>query len=560
MVNYDGTVRNSTDCVLQFKYFGDNYEPMKLERINNYFITYDNKYLEETYKHDDITNRDYWSKFITNDALNELMDNKEYERILNEEYENIVNNRDLIREKYYKDIQFTTDAYLYIPVNLYRLIPIIVGKFNIHNNISDLSPIYIIEQVNQLLDDITKYSLVNHNNELILHKINYLSFLNSKKIICEYHLNKIAFDYMINKIKIKIYSSIINPGEMVGIVASQTLGEQSTQLVLNTFHLAGVGSAAKVVTASMPRLEEIMRMSNNMKSKAMDIYLKDEYYIDNYTIDKISNSFIFIRLKDIILYTEIIHDVNDTTEDLEEDEFIKIYNEFDKLFYLGDDDSCESKWILKIVFYKNNINHKNINLSTIQEIIQQKGNSNQIKCVFNDDNANNIILRISLNNVSDNVLDIIKRLEKDIGEMVIKGIEGIEDAYIGDDNHKVIYNLDGSSKSVKNNVIYTIGSNLQSVLENDFVDSTKTFTNNIIEIYETLGIEAARNSIIMELNALFQGKPNPKHVELMSDLMTYRGILMQIDRHGLNKKDDCGVISKTAFEEIMSVFVKGCFR
>ena len=556
MVNYDGTVRNSTDVILQFKYFGDNYEPMKLEKINNYFIGYDNKYLEKTYKHNDIDNRDYWSKYITDEALNELMDNKEYVSILNKEYENIINNRDLLRNKYYKHIQFTSDAYLYVPVNLYRLIPIIVGKFNINNNISDLSPLYVIEQVNQLLDDITKFALVKNNNELIVHKINYLSFLNSKKIICEYHLNKLAFDHLIEKIKMKIYSSLINPGEMVGVIASQTLGEQSTQLVLNTFHLAGVSSAAKVITAAMPRLNEIMRMSNNMKAKVMEIYLKEEYNTNKYTINKICNNFVHTQLKDIILYTEIIHDIETETDDKEENEFINIYNEFDKLFDLEDTDSCKSNWILNIVFDKYNINNNNINLATIQEIIRQKGNTNQIKCVFNDDNASKIILRVNLYNVNENALEIIQEIEEDIGEMVLKGINGIDNAYIGEQNHKVVYNLDGSCKSVKDNVIYTIGSNLQEILENDYVDTTKTFTNNIIEIYETLGIEAARNSIILELSLIFDNKPNPKHIELLSDLITYRGILMQIDRHGINRKDDCGVISKASFEEIMNMFVK----
>ena len=147
------------------------------------------------------------------------------------------------------------------------------------------------------MKDITKFTVDINNGTLEIHKAIYLSFLNSKKILCYYHLNKVAFDFLIENIKKKIYSSLINPGEMVGIITSQTLGEQSTQLTLNTFHLSGIGSAAKVITQGMPRLNEIMRLSGNIKNKAMDIYLKKEYIKD---IDNILSEFKFTQLKDII--------------------------------------------------------------------------------------------------------------------------------------------------------------------------------------------------------------------------------------------------------------------
>ena len=353
----------------------------------------------------------------------------------------------------------------------------------------------------------------------------------------------------------KIYSSFVNPGEMVGIVASHTLGEQSTQLVLNTFHLSGVGSAAKVVTAALPRLAEIIRMSNNMANESMEVYLKDEYTKDKNEIKKLCSRFKYTQLKDIIKYTEILYiDEDDVLEDDEDDEYIKVYNEFNDLFDL-DNQKCDSKWVLKIVFDKYSILN-NITLSTIQEIIKQKGNSNQIKCIFNDDNADNIILRISIQN-SDNSLEVIQEIEDNITDMKLMGIPNINSISIGQDKHKVVYNSDGSYEEVLDTVLYTTGTNLREFLQHDYVDTTRTNTNNINEVYEVLGIEAARSLIIIELSEIYkQNRPNPKHIELMSDLITYRGILMQLDRHGINRKDDSGVISKASFEEIMNMFVK----
>ena len=201
MVNYDGTVRNSTDVVLQFKYFADNYDPIKLEKITNYPLTYSNSTIRKKYKYDDLEDKEYWKVYLQDEVIKEMMNVDNYQDILNEEYNNILKNRDLMRTKYYKHINHVNDAMLYMPVNLFRLIPIIAGKFNIHANISDLSPLYIIEKVNELMDNITKYSSIKHDGDLILHKINYLSFLNSKVILCEYHLNKNAFDYLIEKLR-----------------------------------------------------------------------------------------------------------------------------------------------------------------------------------------------------------------------------------------------------------------------------------------------------------------------------------------------------------------------
>ena len=160
MVNYDGTVRNSTDVVLQFKYFADNYDPIKLEKITNYPLTYSNSTIRKKYKYDDLEDKEYWKVYLQDEVIKEMMNVDNYQDILNEEYNNILKNRDLMRTKYYKHINHVNDAMLYMPVNLFRLIPIIAGKFNIHANISDLSPLYIIEKVNELMDNITKYSSI----------------------------------------------------------------------------------------------------------------------------------------------------------------------------------------------------------------------------------------------------------------------------------------------------------------------------------------------------------------------------------------------------------------
>jgi DNA-directed RNA polymerase II subunit RPB1 len=91
-------------------------------------------------------------------------------------------------------------------------------------------------------------------------------------------------------------------------------------------------------------------------------------------------------------------------------------------------------------------------------------------------------------------------------------------------------------------------------LTNNCVDFTRTYTNDILEFYEIFGIEATRELIFRELSKVFSGKkPNIRHIQMLSDVMTYRGILMQIERHGLNKNPEVGPLSKASFEEVMNI-------
>ena len=106
-------------------------------------------------------------------------------------------------------------------------------------------------------------------------------------------------------------------------------------------------------------------------------------------------------------------------------------------------------------------------------------------------------------------------------------------------------------------ILETQGSNLIDVLSQDHVDQSQTTTNDIIEIYEVFGIEAVREKIYLELHEVFKDKsPNSRHIELIADVMTYRGKIMQINRHGINKNTETGPIAKACFEEVMNIFVK----
>ena len=281
MVNYDLSVRNANGNIIQFAYGDDNMDPTKLEHIGKIELyELNNIDLDKKYKFDNIEDKSYFENFMTPDAIDKMLENNNYIALLNKEYEDIINYRLLLRTNYFNNVEVIGDIFTHMPINLYRVISSQLIKFNINeSDLSNLTPYYIISEFEKVMDDIVSY-LPEKQQNWKLFRIIFKSFISCKRILNEYRMSKVAFDDLLLLIKEKMISALITPGEMVGIIGAQTLGEISTQLTLNTFHQAGVGAASVVITEGVPRLKEILRLSKNLKSKNMNIYLKNEFSKD----------------------------------------------------------------------------------------------------------------------------------------------------------------------------------------------------------------------------------------------------------------------------------------
>jgi len=137
-------------------------------------------------------------------------------------------------------------------------------------------------------------------------KINFRSALNSKQICLMHKLSRKAFKWLLGEIETRFYKSIAKPGESVGAMAAQSIGEPATQMTLNTFHFAGVSS--KNVTLGVPRLKEILNLSRKIKTPGNIVMLnKADGY--NYKKDSVKEVLPMIEetlLKSITLNCHII--------------------------------------------------------------------------------------------------------------------------------------------------------------------------------------------------------------------------------------------------------------
>ncbi len=556
-INYDYTVRNASGTIIQFLYGEDGIDPTKLETQTLPYIDMDYEKLRNEYlltKHDDL------NILLRDEIIKDMKSDKNWEDKFNEHFEQILKDREYMIMKVFKSKKETS---FMSPISFSRIInnaKILVKNTKI-NIYSDLDPRYILSEINNLINELY-ISKANPGNMFLSFLIR--CYLSPKKIIKEYRFTKDIFDMVIQQIKHKFYESIAHPSEMVGVVAAQSIGEPCTQMTLNTFHSSGISTASKAVRG-VPRIKELLSVTKNMKGPAMTIHVKDEYAKDKMKCNEIKKSIESTFFKDIIKSSKIYYEPDDFSSTIEDDKlFINTYKEFIDKNLLSKIDSAP--WLLRLELDKDKLLEEGLNMMELYTILQDFYDDS-ISCMFSDDNSNNLIFRIKLteNNKKEELEDErdyiteLKALEKSIMEnILIKGIKNIDKAVMNKDEYNY-YNKETMTFDRKHEwVIDSSGTNLIDVMCHPKIDYTKTLTNNINEIYEVLGIEAARQALYNEISGVIGDADlyvNYRHLALLVDTMTNRGYLLSIDRHGINRVD-VGPLAKCSFEETTDMLIK----
>jgi DNA-directed RNA polymerase II subunit RPB1 len=191
-----------------------------------------------------------------------------------------------------------------------------------------------------------------------------------------------------------------------------------------------------------------------------------------------------------------------------------------------------------------------------------KAYNRYIDCIYSDDNADECIFRIKLTDYAlkdienkDEVAALKAMEHNTVYQVLLKGIKGINKVSLNKKKYD-IYNLEEETfDKVVEWVLDTDGTNLIEILSNPNIDATRTISNDIREIYTVLGVEAARNALYHELvNVTGEGSMNYRHLSLLIDTMTFKGNLMSIDRHGINRTAS-SALSKSSFEESVDMLI-----
>lgn len=304
-------------------------------------------------------------------------------------------------------------------------------------------------------------------------------------------LSKEKLDAILGAVEQKYEEAQVEPREAVGIVAAQSIGEPGTQMTMRTFHYAGVG--AIYITLGLPRIIEIVDARKKLSTPTMKVKMVGEFASERNKAEQIAMEIEETHIRDIAKVEAAIDDM--------------------------------SVWI---VLNAKELGRRYIKREEIEQTIKGIGTDLLVEAVGGGK------LRI---HVKDKSYHNLLRLEAKVSNTLVKGIEGIKRALVRRDP--------GGEY-----VLYTEGSALKKVLKVDGVDSRRTTTNNINEISDVLGIEAARNAIIEEMASTLdeQGLDvDPRHITLIADTMTMDGEVKQIGRHGI-AGEKASVLSRAAFE------------
>ncbi|XLR44761.1 hypothetical protein S83_029421 [Arachis hypogaea] len=563
MVKYDGTVRNSVGDVIQFLYGEDGMDAVWIETQNLDSLKMKKSDFDRTFKYE--FDKENWNpSYMLEGPIEDLKSSIELRNLLEDEFEMLEHDRHLLAN----EIATTGTSSLPLPVNLKRLIRNAQKTFKIDfRRPSDMDPIEIVEAVDKLQerlkvvpgDDLLSQEA--QKNATVLFNILLRSTLSSKRVLQEYKLSREAFEWLVGEIESRFQQSLVTAGEMIGCVAAQSIGEPATQMTLNTFHYAGV--SAKNVTLGVPRLTEIINVAKRIKTPSLSVYLKPEVSRTSEEAKRVQCDLELTTLRRVTQATEVWYDPDPLYTVIEEDvDFVKLYNE------MPDEEVAlerMSPWLLRIELNREMMVDKKLSMADIAEEIKHVFDDD-LKCIFNDDNAEKLILRIRIMNdeahrgeIQDDSADdvFLKRIESSmLTEMTLRGIPGISKVFMKSIDVPKFDDNEGF-QTHKEWMLETDGVNLLAAMCHEQVDATRSISNHLIEIIEVLGIEAVRRALLNELRAVisFDGSyVNYRHLAILCDTMTYRGHLMSITRHGINQ-NDTGPMMRCSFEQTVDILL-----
>jgi DNA-directed RNA polymerase II subunit RPB1 len=578
MVNYDMTIRTNKSKIVQFSYGDDNIDTIKVENQELHIVDMS---VQEIYGHYNVPEEKSKTKSLTG-----MFTKSTYTRYKKQEEQlkqkcqfytdYMIEKRDIVIKNIFG---YKSDKVVRVPVAFSYIIQNTIGQQNI--NVNSLVDITMLEAFEMIEGTFAKLQQIHYAPPTELFKVLYYYYLSPKDLLMNKRFNQKALEILLATIVLDYKRAIVAPGEMVGMIAAQSIGEPTTQMTLNTFHFAGVASKSNV-TRGVPRIEEILSLSASLKNPSLTVYLKPEDQTDKDKANTIQYMLEHTKLEEVVKSVEICFDPDDMNTLINEDKnTMAQFREFEKI--IGEcletepaaEETEKSKWVIRMVMDPETMLEKNITMDDVHFTLNNTY-KDEISCVYSDYNADKLVFRIRMANIlkngsskaqkkaklnpldqSDQIYILKNFQDQLLNNIVLRGIKNIDKVIL----RKVKDNLiEKAGSYVKEDiwVLDTIGTNLLDVLGLDYIDPNRTTSNDIIEIYNVLGMEAARQAIYNELADVieFDGTYlNFHHMALLCDRMTFSHKMISIFRHGINN-DDIGPIAKASFEETPEMFLK----
>ncbi len=557
-VEYDMTVRNNKGRIVQFAYGDDGIDTT---RVENQSIPLAGMSIEDICMHYDITENSAIEIYTKSTVTRIKKQEKEAKEMCEKYINKMIASRKMLVESVFKN---KNEDGVKMPVSFANTISNIQGQLSLNSNsIVDITPLEAFQLIEEYFEKLKTIEMVKPG---LLFELLYYYYLSPKNLLVNKRFHKSALTLLLETVVLKYKQSIVHPGEMVGVIAGQSIGEPTTQMTLNTFHLAGVASKSNV-TRGVPRIEELLRLTSNPKNPSLTIHLKPIDETEKDKAIKFANMIEYMKLSDLVKSMQICFDPNERSTFIESDralleQFYEFEDIMDECNGKPTDTRQQSKWIIRMEMDAEILLDKNITMDDIHFAIKNSSYGDNINCVFSDYNNDKLIFRIRVFDVSKkkkivaNTLDqsdeiyALKNMQDAIlNSIVLRGVNNIEKVTPRKLQNMVSYE-DGKYARKDVWVLDTTGSNLLKVLGLDYIDAVRTYSNDIREICDVLGIEAARQVLFNEITEVMEFSDayiNYHHLSLLCDRMAITKNMVPIFRSGL-LNDDIGPIAKATFE------------
>ena len=333
---------------------------------------------------------------------------------------------------------------------------------------------------------------------------------------------------IIKEVRKQYHATLADPGEMVGIIGAQSIGERQTQMTLNTFHRAGLISTT--VVTGVPRFTELLNATRHPKSRSCTIRFKQQPTSIAEAREN-GKKIVHIALKDIVNDIELMKEI---PEEIWYDIYCGIH----------DIDITDYSHVIRCTLNGENLFKRQIAPKNIVEAIER--NFDDIRCVVSPLKVGIVDVFFKYDEEDEDVemfSDSI--LIPNLLGIKISGIDDIKDIFYQDDD-------DGNWYAVTN------GSNFKELGSLSNIEFSELISNDMWEIYHNLGIEAARQCLIDEFTFVVSSDGsyiNARHIMLVSDIMTQHGGILSVSRYGI-KREQTGPVAKASFEESLDNFMK----
>ena len=375
--------------------------------------------------------------------------------------------------------------------------------------------------------------------------------LRSAEVVHRHRLTQGRWAEVLRIVKQTVLDSLIEAGEMVGCVAAQSIGEPATQMTLNTFHLAGVAMEGRSQLSGIPRVAEIIDAAKSIKTACMTLRL------DGAELEaRGGDAEVYARSLEHCLLAKLV-----TSYEVEECGATCGQHPEDEILVAAEGacfgDACReaSTTVLRLTLNRRLLRRRGLFPSAaLKAVLSQHPD---VIGVASPSASLVWVLRLKVAGAAAHSHEANAAVySRVLNDTVVGGKAEIELAELCRGSRVVVDDDTGDLEEAEEITIETAGSALQVVTSEPEIDWYRCTSNDVMDVYGALGIEAARAIIFHELRSLVAGdggKVSDRHIMMVATTMTFYGTVMPMSRHGINRIADTGPLLRCSFEETSEV-------